>query len=338
MPISELRRDPVSGDWVVIATERAKRPHAFIRSHRHAKGYVARKGCPFEHPQATGNAPPIIAFDERGSRLSGEEAEHSWFVQVIPNKFPAFTPGVPKRLRTGLFETLSGAGYHELVIMRPHDRHWGSYTAREAEIIFRAYGERFASLSEEPFIAYVAIFHNFGEEAGASLYHPHSQIIAIPAIPPDVQRSFDGAKRYFRAEHRCIHCAIIAAEKREGSRVVLENESFLALCPFASRSAFEIRIFPKRHEPCFGNLAERERRDGGDILRRILKLVGRKLGNPPYNFFIHTAPCRRESEFSFYHWHIEIIPKISIWAGFEIATGIEISTIAPEAAATYLRS
>lgn len=338
MDSSELRRDLVSGDWIAIAIGRAKRPHAFSRVHHHDSAYTKRAGCPFEKPQSSGNAPATLVLDYAGRTLSGTRADREWFTQVIPNRYPAFMPGEPKKHAVGPFETMDGAGFHELVVSRDHHRHWAQYTQSEAATVFRVYRDRYRTLSGERIVQYVAIFHNFGREAGASLYHPHSQIIAIPVIPPDVQRSFAGSARYFRRHHRCVHCALLEWERRKQGRIIAENRAFVAMCPFVSRSAFEIRIFPKRHEPCFGNITDREVQEAGDILRRVLGRLRNRLGNPPYNFFIHSAPCGRVALYPHYHWHLEILPKISVWAGFEIATGIEISTIAPEYAAAFLRS
>ena len=338
MPISEFRRDIVSGDWVVIATGRAKRPHAFIRSKEHDGIYTRLRGCPFERPQASGNPEPLMAKGRTGQTLTGPGAARDWFTQVIPNKFPAFTPGVLKKRQKGPFAVMSGAGYHELVLMRDHDRHWGHYTSREAATVFSTYLDRYRALVREPFVEYVSIFHNFGKEAGASLYHPHSQIIAVPVVPPDVQRSFDGSGAYYRKERRCVHCDMLTWELREKLRLVAVNRTFVAYCPFASRTAFEVRIFPRHHIPCFDAMSDEEVRDCGDMLRQVLGRVRRRLGNPSYNFFIHTSTGRGICKYPQYHWHIEIIPKIAMWAGFEIATGIEISTVSPEEAASFLRA
>lgn len=320
----------------MIASGRAKRPHAVQRKAVDAE-YRKREGCPFENLRAAGGKPPILAYDRRGKKL-GKRYLRQWFVQVVPNKYPAFAPGLPRLRRVNsLQETLTGAGFHELVIWRDHDHHWATLDRNEAAAVFQAYQERYNMLTAEPIVRYVSIFHNYGREAGASIYHPHSQILAIPVIPPDVQRSFGGSMGYFHSHGRCVHCDLIAFERKKRTRVVLENTQFIAFCPFASRISFEIRLFPKRHEPCFGSMTDRELRAGGDLLRQVMKRLHRTLDDPPYNFFIHTSPCGPSTAFSYYHWHLEIIPKMSIGAGFEIGTGIDIATVSPEKAAAQLR-
>lgn len=337
MASSEFRRDLVSRDWVVIATGRAKRPHDGA-PRRIDPAYRKREGCPFDAFGTVARTTPILVYGRKKQKLTGKRASQDWLVQVVPNKYPAFTPQPVRERRRGPFKVLSGAGHHEVLILRDHDRHWAQLTSDEAETVFCAYRDRYLKLSTQASVQYVSIFHNYGREVGASIYHPHSQIIAIPVIPPDVARSFVGSSRYFQEHGRCAHCDLIAWERREKARVVAENEYFIALCPFASRTSFEVRVYPKRHVPCFGDTTDAELRAAGDTLRRVLSALYKRVGDPPYNFFIHTSPCRRELLYPNYHWHLEIIPKISIWAGFEIATGIDIATVAPEQAAAFLRS
>jgi len=178
--------------------------------------------------------------------------------------------------------------------------------------------------------------HNYGKEAGASIYHPHSQIFGISIIPPDVQSSLDGSRRYYHKEGKCVHCVMIEYELKDKSRLIFENEHFIAFCPFASRVNYEVRIFPKFHSPNFEKINENQEKQLAEIFRICLNKIYEKLNNPAYNFFIHTAPTTTE-HIEHYHWHIEILPRISKWAGFEIGTGIEIITVAPEEAAKQLK-
>lgn len=333
---SELRRDIVSGDWVVIAAGRGKRPHAFSGAKTSDPEYTKIEDCPFEAPQGSGNGEPLLAYDSMGKKL-GKAYRKSWFLQVIPNKYPVLTPGVPKMKHKNLVASMEGAGFHELVILRDHRRHWADLTKKESETVMRTYRERYRTHSRHSIVQYVSLFHNFGREAGASLYHPHSQILAVPVIPPDVARSFAGSTRYHHSHGRCVHCEMIAWEKKQQKRIVLENRNFIVFCPYASHSAFEMRLFPKRHEPCFGDTTDAELRDAGDILRNVLAMLAKALHTPAYNFFFHSSPCGKHSVFPHYHWHLEIFPKVSIGAGFEIATGIDIATVSPERAAAQLR-
>ncbi|TSC67125.1 MAG: Galactose-1-phosphate uridylyltransferase, partial [Parcubacteria group bacterium Gr01-1014_66] len=182
-----------------------------------------------------------------------------------------------------------------------------------------------------------SLFHNHGRLAGATIAHPHSQIIALPVLPPDIKRSLDGARQYYEQHHECVHCVMVAYEKQEKKRVIYENEKAIVLAPYAARTAFELRIFPKNHQSNFEEIDERMRVDCAEAMRVALAKLYTGLNNPDYNFFIHTAPIHNAISHEYYHWHLEVLPKTAIWAGFEIGTGIEIATIAPEDTALFLR-
>lgn len=326
--ISELRQDPVSGDWVVIATGRGRRPHEFMKERR-PPFIQPKRSCPFEkvHPE-------VLLLHS----LDGRAEKQDWRVQVFPNKYPALSRGAPAALKkSGPHQWLEGAGVHEVVASRDHTRSLAQTSPAEAELILRSFQERYLAIRQEPGIKYISIFHNHGRESGATISHPHSQIIATPVIPPDVGRSIRGSVRYFHQYKACVHCAVIRYELRVKKRVVYENKRCAVLTPFASKTAFELRVFPKTHSAHFEAMEADERADLADALRTALAKLYEGLRNPDYNFFLHTAPVADTEEFNHYHWHFEILPKTAIWAGFEIGTGIEISTIAPEAAADFLR-
>lgn len=329
MRSSELRQDLVSGDWVAIATGRAMRPHDFLSQPREAFGQL-RDACPFEAFE--NDAFLSLTFD--GAPASPD----NWWVEVIPNKYPAFQPDVcPTPQSSGPYQRMEGVGYHEVVVTRDHERSFALMSPAEADAVIRAYQERYRALAHEPCVRYVSIFHNHGRLSGATIGHPHSQIIAIPVVPPDVGRSLSGSARYFKENGRCVHCAALEYEFRERSRIVAENDLMLVLVPFASKTAFELRVFPKNHAAHFEQIGAAERMALAEVLRASLAKLHRGLENPDYNLFLHTAPPDERDGYDHYHWHFEILPKTSIWAGFEIGTGIEISTIAPEAAAAFLR-
>lgn len=331
--VSELRQDIVSGEWVTIATGRAKRPQEFSILKR--KKFAQPKfSCPFE---ALLEKDLIFLLKKQSEqKLSNKKG---WFVQVIKNKFPAFAEGNCRTLnKEGLYTKMEGAGNHEVVVTRDHDRSFAKFTQEESELVVQAYVERVLKLKENDCISYIFIFHNHGPESGATIAHPHSQIIALPVISPDVQRSLNGSNDYFNKYKRCVHCDVIRFEMQDKTRLVYENEHFVALCPFASKTAFEMRIFPKKHSPQFENINTEEMGSVGDALQKSLAKLYKGLKDPSYNFFIHTSPLIRYADYSHYHWHIEILPKTAIWAGFEIGTGIEISTIMPESAAKFLKS
>ncbi len=238
----------------------------------------------------------------------------------------------------GPYQFLQGVGFHEVVVTRDHTRSLATMTPQEATILMRGYRERYSSLKREKCAKYVSIFHNHGHDAGATISHPHSQIIAIPVIPPGVGRSLAGSAAYYRKRRRCVHCAMIAFERSDGRRVIYENKNFIVFCPYVSRQAFEIRVFPKRHQPEFEAMRESEIVPAGEALRIALAKLERGLRHPAYNFFLHTAPVTGGRSNAHYHWHIEILPKTAVWAGFEIGTGIQISSTSPEVAGRYLRA
>lgn len=326
--VSELRQDIISGDWVTIATGRAKRPHEFLKEKRPPFGQP-KLGCPFEKLHS--DALTVYSTD-------GERGKNNWWVEVIPNKYPAFGKGVCAIFhKIGPYQWTEGVGFHEVVITRDHERSLALMSEEEAELVVRAYQERYLALKDDECVEYISIFHNHGRLSGATLSHPHSQIIAIPVIPADVGRSLQGSAAYFHKNKTCIHCLILRYELKAKTRAIYENGHFVVLAPYASKTAFEMRIFPKRHNPHFETMLLQERLALANALRVTLRKLYKGLKNPDYNFFLHTAPTGDTREFHHYHWHFEILPKTAIWAGFEIGTGIEISTITPEAAADFLK-
>ena len=331
-PLSELRQDLVSGDWVAIATARARRPDAFMEKSQ-PRLVQPQADCPFEKLMHGG---ALAAYARDGSALGGENT--AWWVQAIPNKYPAFGAGeCAVFYRTGPYQWTAGVGFHEVIVTRDHVRSIAEMTHDEVVQIIRVYQERALAMREDACVKYISVFHNHGKNAGASLSHPHSQMIALPVIPPDVARSIRGSAEYFAAHGACAHCAIAGYELEAVARVIYENDHCVVIAPYASKTAFEMRIFPKKHRARFEETIAEERTALADALRISLAKLFRGLGDPDYNFFIHTAPAAPAREDSHYHWHMEIVPKTTIWAGFEIGTGIEISTIAPEDAAEFLR-
>lgn len=327
--ISELRRDIVSKDWVVIATERAKRPGAFIK--KAVKQFdQPQKTCPFEklHKEA------LVVHSVDGKN-------QGWWVQIIPNKYPTFVKGACiVSYDRGPYKWTEGVGFHEVVITKDHRRHIALMSDEEVDVLLRAYQDRYLALKDDACVKYVSIFHNHGQQAGASISHPHSQIMAIPVIPPDVYRSLKGASNYYRDNRKCVHCVVLKYELEVKDRIVYENDFFLSYVPFASKTAFELRILPKFHSSHFEKITPDETRALANVIRISLKKLYKGLRNPDYNFFLHTSPTegiKGMENFDYYHWHFEILPKTSIWAGFEIGTGIEVSIMAPEEAAKFLR-
>lgn len=326
--ISELRQDIVSGDWVVIATGRGRRPNDFSKR-QESRLAQPKKNCPFETLHK--NVLVTYALDDSAS---GE----NWWVEVVPNKYPAFGKGECAVLhKIGPYSLQDGVGFHEIVVTRDHTRSLAMMSDEEAELVVRACQDRYLALKDESCVEYITIFHNHGPLAGATITHPHSQLIAMPVIPPDVARSLEGSSRFFHKRKECVHCLVLKHELKIKQRVVYENSFFIILVPFASKTAFELRIYPKYHSARFEEIDPKTRLDFANALRTALGKLFYGIKDPDYNFFLHTAPVRDGKEFRHYHWHLEILPKTAIWAGFEIGTGIEISTISPEKAAGFLR-
>lgn len=326
--LTELRQDLVTGDWVVIATGRAKRPEELASQKREIVNEDSGKMCFFCYPEETGQEKDVLIY---------ENEHNDWTLRVFPNKYPAFTKTRDVQHREeGPYFAMDGVGYHELVVTRDHVEQIGAMKPIEVAEVIDAYQERYIDLMNKPSVNYIEIFHNHGKEAGASIAHPHSQIMAIPVISPYINLELKGSENYYRSNKKCVYCTMVEWEIEDKDRLVFENEDFLVFCPFASRAAFETWVLPKKHKPYFERMGNEEKVKAGEALQEAVGRIFRALEDPAYNFYIHTSPCDGK-DYPHYHWHIEIIPRTSVWAGFELSTGIEVSTIRPEDAADYLR-
>ena len=339
MAISELRFDLVSKDWVVIAAGRGRRPDTFARKEIPVVESIA-VDCPFCQIQTQETA--VLVKTKQGHitkiKNNQEITKLDWSFVVIPNKYPAFGQAQDLNERAiGPYQIMDGVGFHEVVVYRDHQRQLADFSIEEVAGFIDVLQQRYLALMDKEFINYISIFHNQGKESGASVSHPHSQIIAIPVIDPDLRRSLEGSQRYFNLNHQCVHCTMMKWDLENGERIIFENDQFVVLVPFASRVSFEMRIYPKEHKSYFERITDQEIRSLAEVLKQALSRLAKKLNNPAYNFFIHTAPCDSK-DYDHYHWHIEILPKTSTWAGFELGTGIEILTIAPEQSAGFLRA
>ncbi len=332
---SELRLDLISKDWVVIATGRAKRPEAF-KKERRPEIKVSKKDCPFCNIET--QEKPILVFSSGKKTLLKNKIPQNWSTIVIPNKFPAFLPhpDFHKKIEGNLYETMNAVGFCELVVTRDHEKSLALLTKEQIKEVMDSYQERYLNLMKKKFVNYVSIFHNHRAEAGASQSHPHSQIVTSPLIDVDLRNALLNSEKYFKKTGKCIYCQMNEWEKKNKKRIVFENKDFSVVCPFASKAAFEVIISPKRHLPYFENITEKEKWELSEAFQISLKKLYKALNDPAYNFYLHTAPCDNE-KYPFYHWHWTILPKTSTWAGFEIGTRMEISTIEPEKAAEYLR-
>jgi UDPglucose--hexose-1-phosphate uridylyltransferase len=235
----------------------------------------------------------------------------------------------------GVFDWMSGVGDHEVIIETPrHNTRLSDLETEEVAAVIGAYRKRRLALKQDPRFRFVMVFKNHGAAAGASLEHSHSQLVALPIVPIQVSEEMEGARRYYNDHHQCIFCAMIQQELSAEVRIIEEREGIVAVAPFASRFPFETWLIPHGHSPSFEKM---EGYDGlADCLRGVLRRMDRVLTDPPYNFIIHTAPFGEPAD-EYYHWHLEIMPRVTKVAGFEWGTGFYINPTPPEEAAKYLR-
>jgi UDPglucose--hexose-1-phosphate uridylyltransferase len=326
----ELRKDPIMGRWVIISTERARRPSDFSRPREGRKATECAFCIGHEHE----TPPEVLAFRSNG----GPPNSKDWTVRVVPNKFPALRiEGELGRKGEGIFDMMNGVGAHEVIIETPdHSSDLAQLSEQQIEDVLWSYHDRVYDLKKDRRFRYILIFKNHGSEAGASLEHTHSQLIALPIIPLNVAEELHGAREYFRHKERCVFCDLIRQEREDQVRLVAENDEFITLCPFAPRFPFETWVLPKNHGEAFEQMTRHAHHNLARSLRDILSRVNKVLDSPPYNYLIHSLPIR-EPEDGYYHWHVEIMPKLTKVAGFEWGTGFYINPTPPEDAARHLR-
>ena len=329
----ELRKDPITRRWVIIATERAARPTDFIG--KFSDDMADRDRCPFCEGREAQTPPEIFSVRRDGSPADGP----GWRVRVVSNKFPALRiEGNTARSGLGMFTRMDGVGAHEVIVETPeHDTHLALLPEEQIADVIRAYHQRYEDLDRDERFEYLLLFRNHGRAAGASLSHPHSQLIALPMIPKRTSEEIDAAERYFVKRGSCVYCDLIAQEFAGGERVVYENERFVAISPFAARFPFETWILPKAHMASFGGISAADVPAMANVLKTTLLKLALCVDNPPYNFIVHTAPYEFPRSPA-YHWHLEIMPQLTRTAGFEWGSGFHINPVAPEDAARYLRT
>ncbi len=325
----ELRKDPIIGRWVIISTERGKRPSDFGSGREEREN----KFCPFCEGHEDKTPPEILAYRRSGSLKNGE----GWFLRVVSNKFPALQiEGDIHRRGEGIFDKMNGIGAHEVVIETPdHSKTLADLDDKGVQDVFWAYRDRILDLQKDRRFRYALVFKNEGKAAGASLQHSHSQIIAMPIVPKRVVEELTGARAYFNYKERCIFCDIIDQELEDNVRVIIQDEHFVALAPYAPRFPFETWVLPKKHDSSFEDALEIHIHSLARVMKEILVRINCVLENPPYNFVLHTSPFNKRNN-PYYHWHIEIMPKLTKVAGFEWGTGFYINPTPPEEATRFL--
>ncbi len=328
----ELRKDPVTGRWVIISTDRRKRPHDF---HLETPTIIGARFCPFCPGQEGKTPPEVLSYRQNG----GAPNSPGWDVRVVPNRFPALhVEGSLDRQGEGLFDRMNGVGAHEVIIETPeHGLTLSTMSDEAVEKVLSAYRDRVVDLKQDRRFKYILIFKNHGAYAGASLEHGHSQLIALPIVPRHVQEEIDGARQHWAFKERCIFCDIVRQEIEAGVRVIVETADFVALSPYAA--AFSVRDVD-RAQAARRLLRERTqariRRAGAHSAGPLLQRMDKALLSPPFNLIVHSSPFV-DGIADLYHWHIEIIPKLTKVAGFEWGTGFYINPTGPEEAAQVLR-
>ena len=337
--LSEFRQDLVSGDWVLFSNERGK---YHPKSKERVKFYQPKEGCPFENPQEKDEEPLLVYLNGKkvGPPAGGGKFDGDWTTQVINNRYPALKKGTcgPKR-DNGPFKIADGNGFHELVITKDHDKSFAQLSKEETREVLKVFKDRYLEISKDKCGDYISIFHNHGPLAAASIYHNHSQILSSPVLPPEILSSIRGSMEFFNKNKKKVHDLMINWEIKENKRIIYENEKFISFCPYVSKTPYEIRIFPKVSDPCFHNIKDDDLIYLADVLNVVLKKVYKALDDIDYNFYIHTAPTVQDAlvDYDFYHWHVEIIPRMGKIGAFELGTDIYINIIDPDQAARLLK-
>ena len=325
----EFRKDPVVDRWVIIAAERANRPHNKPERVRLADPNI----CPFCAGNENMTPPPVLVMADKNA---GTEAA-GWSLRVVPNKYPALVAGEESPRNDGLYRSMNATGVHEVVIeSSQHVVELAALAPSDIERILRAYQWRMLHLRRDPRWRYALIFKNQGIEAGATLSHIHSQITALPIVPKEPLEEIEAGKKYYVSVGRCVYCDIVRRERETATRIIAENSRFVVLCPFASRVPGEAWILPKRHASSFDGGADTDFSALAQLLQDTSVRLARHFHQPAFNYFIHTNPLR-EPENSYYHWHLEILPKLQYFAAFEAGSGLYMNSLAPEDAARILR-
>jgi UDPglucose--hexose-1-phosphate uridylyltransferase len=328
--LPELRRDPILGRWVIVSTERNRRPRDF----NHGSDAYGSIPCPFCPGNEAKTPPEVLSYGPPNRPPNST----NWWLRVVPNKFPVLEiEGQLHRAGEGMYDRMDGLGAHEVIIETPdHDRQMEHLEDARIEDVFWSYRDRIVDLKKDPRLEYVLIFKNRGEAAGAKLTHNNSQLIATPMVPIRVKQEMQGAAAYFEYKERCIFCDIVRQEQMQKVRLIDENDHFIAIAPFASRFPFETWILPKKHDHCYEDIEKPEMSQLARMMKSVLRRLDGVLEEPSYSYVIHNSPLKANF-LEHYHWHIEIVPKLTRTAGFEWGTGFYVNPTPPEHAAAYLR-
>jgi len=341
MTFNEVRKDYLLDRWVVIATARSRRPTDFAQKEREKSKTAICPMCPGNEHMTP---PAVLVYLKSGKGIrkakDKDDSRHkNWLIRCVSNLYPAFAPPKKKTAPKKIMERKDLAvavGHHEVLIESPdHDEHPADARIKQLTLVIHAYIDRLRELSAKPYVQYVSIFRNHGLEAGASLSHAHSQIIATPFVPKTVEQELKAGKKFWKQKKKCVFCDIMEKELKE-PRLILENSTFAVFAPYASIHPLEFWIIPKKHETTLLGLSQTEVKTFAETLKTCLTALKQLVNDPPYNYGFHLSTNRDAK--NYYHWHLEVYPKLAIWAGFEKSTGIYINTVTPEAAAESLRN
>ncbi|MFQ5822460.1 MAG: galactose-1-phosphate uridylyltransferase [bacterium] len=329
--MSQLRKDPIVGRWVIISTERGKRPSDWVTEPKSKGGGF----CPFCPGNEDKTPPEIMAV-----RSNNDQRDvPGWEIRVVSNKFPALQiEGELNRKGEGIYDLMNGVGAHEVIIETPnHAADLTDFSEKHIADILFIFRDRTLDLKRDLRFKYILIFKNHGVAAGASLEHTHSQLIVTPIIPKRVMEELEGSKRFYNYKERCIFCDIIRQEGQSQRRLVASFDSYITIEPFAPRFPYETWILPTQHYSHYENMPNEMYYELASVLKDALSRINSALGYPPFNFILHTSPIQ-ESMYLEYHWHLEIIPKLTKVAGFEWGSGFYINSTPPEIAAEHLKN
>ena len=337
---NELRKDYLLDRWVVIATERGRRPSDFAKKR---KTPATADICPMCLGNEHMTPPAVLVYLKDSNQIVKAHdmeglRQKNWLIRCVPNLYPAFSPPQMESDQTHIMQRYDfgySVGHHEVMIESPnHNEHIADAELPQLMHLLNAYLDRLSDLASKPYVRYVSIFRNHGLEAGASLSHAHSQLIATPFVPTMVENETAASRDWWRQNDKCVFCDIIQREKK-GPRLILDTECFVVISPYASVHPMEFWILPKKHAANMLNLSFTEKKNFAKTLRASLKALKDLVNDPPYNFGFHLS-LNSEHE-NCYHWHLEVYPRLAIWAGFEKNTGMYINTVTPETAAAELK-
>jgi len=333
--MSELRLNRATKEWIIVAKERAKRPYEFYAERHREKLPAFDPTCPFCPGNENKTPPEVFALRDPQTKPN----HPGWRIRVVTNKYPALDPTTKINRITGeFFKSATGVGKHEVIIeSTQHNKSLATLSLKQVQEICKIYWRRYGVLKDDKRFKLIIIFRNHGISAGTSLKHPHSQLIALPLVPASIRHLLEEAMRYYDDHGSCVFCDMIQEELLHKKRIILDSRDFVVFHPFASRTPFETWIVPKKHHACFGNIDPKEVRAMAGVLKEVLGKLYLKLKDPDYNLMIRTAPIKDALE-DYYHWYIQILPRLTTPAGFELGSGVFINTSLPEDTAKFITS